>query len=61
MNSPSHYEIEHAFDYKLSWQGNIFGDLETSIALNGFRQSGTPFSYTFLGDLSGYRTDGERH
>ena len=59
VNSPSHYEIEHAFDYKLSWQGNIFGDLETSIALNGFRQSGTPFSYTFLGDLSGYRTDGE--
>ena len=59
VNSPSHYEVEHAFDYKLSWQGNIFGDLETSIALNGFRQSGTPFSYTFLGDLSGYRTDGE--
>jgi hypothetical protein len=57
--APSPYEVEHAFDYKLSWKGNIFSDLETSIALNGFRQSGNPFSYTFLGDMSGYRTDGE--
>lgn len=59
VNSPSHYEIEHSFDYALTWKGNIFGDLETSIGLNGFRQSGNPFSYTFIGDLSGYRTDGE--
>lgn len=59
VNSPSHYEIEHSFDYALTWKGNIFGNLETSIGLNGFRQSGNPFSYTFRGDLSGYRTDGE--
>ncbi|MEC7831226.1 MAG: TonB-dependent receptor [Pseudomonadota bacterium] len=59
VNSPSHYEVEHSFDYALTWKGNIFGDLETSIGLNGFRQSGNPFSYTFIGDLSGYRTDGE--
>ena len=59
VNSPSHYEIEHSFDYALTWKGNIFGDLETSIGLNGFRQSGNPFSYTYRGDMSGYRTDGE--
>ena len=59
VNSPSHYEIEHSFNYALTWKGNIFGNLETSIGLNGFRQSGNPFSYTFRGDLSGYRTDGE--
>ncbi len=59
VNSPSHYQIEHSFDYALTWKGNLFGDLETSIGLNGFRQSGNPFSYTFRGDLSGYRTDGE--
>ena len=52
-------QIEHSFDYALTWKGNLFGDLETSIGLNGFRQSGNPFSYTFRGDLSGYRTDGE--
>ena len=59
VNSPSHYEIEHSFDYALTWKGNVFGDLETSIGLNGFRQSGNPFSYTYRGDMSGYRTDGE--
>ena len=59
VNSPSHYQIEHSFDYALTWKGNLLGDLETSIGLNGFRQSGNPFSYTFRGDLSGYRTDGE--
>ena len=59
VNSPSHYEIEHSFDYALTWKGNVFGDLETSIGLNGFRQSGNPFSYTYGGDMSGYRTDGE--
>jgi hypothetical protein len=59
VNSPSHYEIEHSFDYALIWKGNVFGDLETSIGLNGFRQSGNPFSYTYRGDMSGYRTDGE--
>ena len=59
VNSRSHYEIEHSFDYALTWKGNIFGNLETSIGLNGFRQSGNPYSYTFRGDLSGYRTDGE--
>ena len=59
VNSPSHYEIEHSFDYSLTWKGNVFGDLETSIGLNGFRQSGNPFSYTYRGDMSGYRTDGE--
>ena len=59
VNSPSHYEIEHSFDYALTWKGNVFGELETSIGLNGFRQSGNPFSYTFRGDMSGYRTDGE--
>ena len=59
VNSPSHYEIEHSFDYALTWKGNVFGDLETSIGLNGFRQPGNPFSYTYRGDMSGYRTDGE--
>jgi len=59
VNSPSHYEVEHSFDYALAWTGNVFGDLETTIGINGFRQSGNPYSYTYRGDVSGYRTDGE--
>ena len=59
VNSPSHYEVEHSFDYAVTWTGNVFGDLETTIGINGFRQSGNPYSYTYRGDMSGYRTDGE--
>ena len=36
VNSPSHYEIEHSFDYALTWKGNIFGNLEYGI--NTFRK-----------------------
>jgi outer membrane receptor for ferrienterochelin and colicin len=43
----SNYEIKHRFTGSLAWRKAFFGDYETSIALNGERRAGRPYSYTF--------------
>ena len=50
-NNPSaatgEFEIEHAFKLNLSYEKEVFGDLESLFTLFGQVNSGTPFSYTF--------------
>ncbi len=43
----SEYQIEHAFKINLSYEKDIFGDLESRFNLFGQITSGSPFSYAF--------------
>lgn len=43
----SEYQVEHAFKLNLSYEREIFGDLESRFNLFGQITSGDPFSYTF--------------
>ncbi|MEL6568314.1 MAG: TonB-dependent receptor [Pseudomonadota bacterium] len=57
------YQTEHAFKLNLSYEAEIFGDLESRFNLFGQVTSGEPFSYTFDvssdNSLFGRQGDGE--